>query len=62
MRYRLVCLDAGFTVLSPVRSLSEALRGVLAEHGHVVTDDELHRAWEAAIASLAELPALVLGS
>lgn len=48
MRYRLVCLDAGFTCLSPVRSLSEALRGVLAEHGHVVTDDELHRAWEAA--------------
>ena len=48
MRYRLVCLDAGFTVLSPVRSLSEALRGVLAQHGHEVTDDELHRAWEVA--------------
>jgi HAD superfamily hydrolase (TIGR01549 family) len=48
MRYRLVCLDAGFTVLSPVRSLGEALRGVLAQHGHVVTDEELHRAWEVA--------------
>ena len=33
MRYRLVCLDASFTLLAPVRSLSEPLRGVLAEHG-----------------------------
>jgi putative hydrolase of the HAD superfamily len=48
MRYRLVCLDAGFTVLSPIRSLSQALRGVLAQHGHEVTDEELHRAWEVA--------------
>ena len=48
MRYRLVCLDAGFTVLSPVRSLSEALRSVLAQHGHEVTEEELHRAWEVA--------------
>jgi putative hydrolase of the HAD superfamily len=48
MRYRLVCLDAGFTVLSPIRSLSEALRGVLAQHGHEVSDEELHRAWEVA--------------
>jgi HAD superfamily hydrolase (TIGR01549 family) len=48
MRYRLVCLDAGFTVLSPVRSLSEALRGVLADHGHLVGDAELQQAWDAA--------------
>jgi putative hydrolase of the HAD superfamily len=48
MRYRLVCLDAGFTLLAPRRTLSEALRGVLAEHGHTVTDEELHRAWEVA--------------
>jgi HAD superfamily hydrolase (TIGR01549 family) len=48
MRYRLVCLDAGFTCLSPVRSLSDALRGVLAQHGHEVSDEELHRAWEVA--------------
>jgi putative hydrolase of the HAD superfamily len=48
MRYRLVCLDAGFTLLKPVRSLSQALRGVLAEAGHEVSDDELHRAWEVA--------------
>lgn len=48
MRYRLVCLDAGFTLLAPRRALTAALRGVLAEHGHEVTDEELHRAWEVA--------------
>jgi hypothetical protein len=48
MRYRLVCLDAGFTPLKPVRSLSDALRGVLARHAHEVGDDELQRAWAAA--------------
>lgn len=48
MRYRLVCLDAGFTLLAPRRTLTDAMRGVLAEHGHEVTDEELHRAWEVA--------------
>jgi putative hydrolase of the HAD superfamily len=48
MRYRLVCLDAGFTLLAPLRTLTDALRGVLAEHGRTVTDDALHRAWEMA--------------
>lgn len=48
MRYRLVCLDAGFTLLAPLRTLGEALRGLLAEHGHEVTDGQLHRAWEVA--------------
>ena len=48
MRYQLVCLDAGFTLLAPRRTLTAALRGVLTEHGHEVTDEELHRAWEAA--------------
>lgn len=48
MRYRLVCLDAGFTLLAPLRTLNDALRGVLAEHGHEVTDERLHRAWEVA--------------
>lgn len=48
MRYRLICLDAGFTLLAPRRGLADALRGVLAEHGHEVTDEELHRAWEVA--------------
>ena len=48
MRYRLLCLDAGFTLLAPRRTLGDALRGVLAEHGHRVTQAQVHRAWEAA--------------
>ena len=48
MRYRLVCLDAGFTLLAPRHDLSEGLRGLLAEHGHEVTEEDLHRAWEVA--------------
>jgi putative hydrolase of the HAD superfamily len=48
MRYRLVCLDAGFTLLAPRRNLSEGLRGVLAKHGHEVTEEQVHRAWEVA--------------
>jgi HAD superfamily hydrolase (TIGR01549 family) len=48
MRYRLVCLDAGFTLLAPRRKLGDALRGLLAEHGREVTDEEVHAAWEVA--------------
>src|SRR5512135_2245214 len=48
MGYRLVCLDAGFTLLSPRRTLLDALRGVLAEHGHAPRDEDLARAWHAA--------------
>lgn len=48
MRYRLLCLDAGFTLLSPRRTLAEALGGVLADHGHAPDEVELQQAWEAA--------------
>ena len=48
MRYRLVCLDAGFTLLSPRLTLVDSLRGVLVEHGLSPTDEELQRAWQAA--------------
>ncbi len=48
MRYRLLLLDAGFTLLAPRRTLADALSGVLAEDGHTVTRDELHAAWEVA--------------
>jgi putative hydrolase of the HAD superfamily len=48
MRYRLVCLDAGFTLLAPRQTLGDALRGALAEHGREVTDEEVHAAWEVA--------------
>ena len=48
MHYRLVCLDAGFTLLAPRRTLTDALRIVLADHGHEVSPRDLHRAWEVA--------------
>lgn len=48
MPYRLVCLDAGFTLLAPRRSLADALTGVLAASGHPVTEEEVLRAWEIA--------------
>jgi putative hydrolase of the HAD superfamily len=48
MTYRLLCLDAGFTILTPRRSLADALSGVLAEDGHDVTEAEMRAAWEEA--------------
>jgi len=48
MSYRLLCLDAGFTLLSPRQTLADALSGVLAADGHEITEDELRAAWEEA--------------
>ena len=48
MSYRLLCLDAGFTLLTPRRTLADALSGVLTEDGHPVTEEEMRRAWEEA--------------
>jgi putative hydrolase of the HAD superfamily len=48
MGYRLLCLDAGFTLLTPRRSLAESLSSALAEDGRTVTEDELRAAWEEA--------------
>jgi HAD superfamily hydrolase (TIGR01509 family) len=48
MGYRLLCLDAGFTLLSPKRTLADALSGVLSEDGHAVTEEEMRAAWEEA--------------
>lgn len=48
MPYRLVCLDAGFTLLSPRRTLADALTGALVEHGHRVDAEDVRRAWEVA--------------
>jgi HAD superfamily hydrolase (TIGR01509 family) len=48
MSYRLLCLDAGFTLLSPRRTLAEALSGVLSDDGHTITDEEMRVAWEEA--------------
>ncbi len=46
MAYRLLCLDAGFTMLSPRRTLSDALSGVLAADGHAITEEEMRAAWD----------------
>jgi putative hydrolase of the HAD superfamily len=46
MSYRLLCLDAGFTLLSPRRTLAEALSDVLAEDGRTITEEEMRAAWE----------------
>jgi putative hydrolase of the HAD superfamily len=48
MSYRLLCLDAGFTLLTPRRTLADALSGVLAADGRTVTEDEMRAAWEEA--------------
>ena len=48
MGYRLLCLDAGFTLLSPRRTLADALTGVLAQDGHAIGEKELRDAWEEA--------------
>jgi len=46
MSYRLLCLDAGFTLLTPRRSLAEALSDALVEDGRTITEDEMHAVWE----------------
>lgn len=48
MRYRLICFDAGFTLLSPKRKLGEALSEAVAEHGRTLSEEQLRGAWEAA--------------
>lgn len=48
MSYRLLCLDAGFTILSPRRTLSDALSGALMDEGLEVSDEQMRAAWEEA--------------
>jgi putative hydrolase of the HAD superfamily len=48
MGFRLLCLDAGFTLLTPRRTLADALSGALADDGHEVGEEELRAAWEEA--------------
>jgi putative hydrolase of the HAD superfamily len=47
MSYRLLCLDAGFTLLSPRHSTIDALEGALSHDGRPITEDDLRAAWEA---------------
>jgi putative hydrolase of the HAD superfamily len=48
MSYRLLCLDAGFTLLSPRRTLADALSDVLAQDGHTIGEEDMRAAWEEA--------------
>ncbi len=48
MPYRLVCLDAGFTLLAPRRTLAQSLAAVLEQQGVAIGQAELQAAWEAA--------------
>jgi putative hydrolase of the HAD superfamily len=48
MAYRLLCLDAGFTILSPRNTLADALTDAMAAHGREITEEELHARWEEA--------------
>jgi HAD superfamily hydrolase (TIGR01509 family) len=46
MSYRLLCLDAGFTLLTPRRSLAEVLTDALSDDGRTVTEDEMQAVWD----------------
>jgi HAD superfamily hydrolase (TIGR01509 family) len=46
MTYRLLCLDAGFTLLTTRRSFAEALTDALSDDGRTITDDELQAIWD----------------
>jgi putative hydrolase of the HAD superfamily len=48
MRYRLICFDAGFTLIEPIRTTAATLAAVLASAGIPPTDEALQRAWDAA--------------
>jgi HAD superfamily hydrolase (TIGR01509 family) len=46
MSYRLLCLDAGFTLLTPRQSLAEALSNALSDDGRTITEDEMQAVWD----------------
>jgi HAD superfamily hydrolase (TIGR01549 family) len=46
MSYRLLCLDAGFTLLTPRRSLAEVLSEALVDDGRTITEDEMQAIWD----------------
>jgi putative hydrolase of the HAD superfamily len=48
VRYRLVCFDAGFTLIRPRHTMAERLGAVLTAHGYSSGEEDLRRAWEAA--------------
>jgi HAD superfamily hydrolase (TIGR01549 family) len=45
MTYRLLCLDAGFTLLTPRQTLASAISDALGD-GRTITDDDMRAVWE----------------
>jgi len=48
MRYQLICFDAGFTLIEPIRTTAATLADMLARSGVAPTEAALQRAWDAA--------------
>jgi putative hydrolase of the HAD superfamily len=48
MTPRLVCFDAGFTLIRPRQTMADRFRDVLRSEGHTAADADIQRAWEAA--------------
>jgi len=47
-KYKLICFDAGFTLIKPRQELWKAVAEVMAQEGLAPTEDALRRAWNAA--------------
>ena len=45
---RLICFDAGFTLIRPKQTMEERLAEVLLSHGHTARSEDVRQAWEAA--------------
>lgn len=48
MGYRLICFDAGFTLIEPRRTTAATMAAILADEGITPTHEALRRAWDAA--------------
>ncbi len=48
MKYRLVCFDAGFTLIQPRRDMVATLAAILADEGLSPSEEALRQAWDVA--------------
>jgi hypothetical protein len=42
---RLICFDAGFTLIRPKQTMEERLAEVLLSHGHTARSEDVRQAW-----------------
>lgn len=47
-QYRLICFDAGFTLIQPRRDMAASLAATIAAEGVTPSDEALRRAWDTA--------------